>query len=89
MNKLHDWMKKADEDTRYWLAGLARTSVGYIYQLYTGRRGIEPDMAARIEEATKVIHKDFPKLPIITRGELSDTCNACPYYKAQCKKKSK
>jgi hypothetical protein len=52
-------------------ADAAGTSLAHLYQLSSGYRSASAALAARIEAA----------VPAIKRGDLSETCAKCPYFK--------
>lgn len=82
MNAMKKWMTAATADEQEALAKSAKTSREYLYQISSGHRIPEPDLAGRIEQAAKPLRKASKnRLPILTRADLSPVCHACPYAK--------
>lgn len=70
-------LRAATPDQRQRLADLAGTSVNYLYQLASCTRGtrLTADLAFRIEDATRKLHKEAKgSLPTIEARLLSSMC---------------
>ena len=79
------WVKAAWPETLKIFEALARTTIATYRQWLTGRRRLTPEKAAVIETATRIIADTNPESPILTRGELCETCRSCPYYQIAIK----
>jgi hypothetical protein len=44
---------------------------------------LRPETAHRLLSAMRVLRKQNPSLPPVKLGELSNTCNGCPYYRSR------
>lgn len=74
------WMETATVAQQQEMAGLAKSSRGYLYQLAGGFRAASAELAARIEDASKEMHKRTKgKLPVIYRTDLSTACSQCQF----------
>lgn len=80
MNVLKQWMAAATVAEQKQLALAAQTSRQYLYQLSNGYRSASTDLAGRIEIASEPIRKmSKGRLPKITRMDLCNACEVCPY----------
>jgi hypothetical protein len=85
MTPLKQWMKIASPDEQKRLAVQAKTSRAYLYILCADdeknyRRSPGLDLAARIEETTKVMNEETNgRLPVVYRTDLVPGCASCPY----------
>lgn len=60
-------------------SGVSRSMLMFVA---SGKRNPSAEVAARIAEASKVLHrKSNGRLPIVTRQEICATCANCPYTK--------
>lgn len=73
------WMALATTAEQYELAGTAGTSRGHLYQLSSGERTSGPDLAKRLELASKFMRQQNHKLPILHRAELCPACGECEF----------
>jgi hypothetical protein len=74
------WMENATTEEQKQLCEMAETSRGYLYQLAGGFRSASAELAARVEEATKVLAKSSKgRLPVVYRTDLSKACSACHF----------
>lgn len=78
MSKFKEWMKQSTIAEKRELAEKAGTSLSLIYQLSYGTRKASSGLAGRIEKAAAKISN---KLPILTRGDLSEDCANCKHFK--------
>lgn len=82
-NRVRAWLHAHTPLQRKRMAERAKTSVGYLYQLALtsrgdrGYRGCQPELAARIEKATR---------GELRREDLSATCRECPMVRAGVKR---
>lgn len=81
--QIKQWMATATTDQQHQLAQRAKTSVGMLYQLASGKRKVTVEMAARLEQAFNKMNVD------LTRGGMSATCAACFFYRRCNPKKRK
>ena len=83
---IRKWMKLATVYEQDRLAMIGGTARSYLYKLAGGFRIVTPDIAARLEKASKVLYKESKgRLPILARQDISDVCAECP-YSPRCKK---
>lgn len=88
--ELNTWLDVASSEERDALAAASEVSVGYLYQLASGRRFPSADVAGRIEVATRIMHRTSGgRLPEICRTTLSYACSQCPFAKACLSQKKK
>ena len=85
MTAFKNWIDNATQSEIDKLAVLASTSPAYLRHIATGRREASAEMAGRIEKGTATISREG--LPAVKRGDLSDACKSCPYYKNGCGEK--
>ena len=79
---LSKWLAAANKKQRGALANRAKTSAAYLYQLATGRRTITAEVAANIEQGSKILHRNSDGfIPALDRRKLCDTCRYCPHAK--------
>lgn len=84
MNAMKRWMNLAHTEEQIELAELAGTSRGYLYHIASGDRVPSVDLAARIEVASRTLHKKSRKrLPKIMRNEICAICSEC-FYVNKC-----
>ena len=86
--QLKHWMTTASTPEQNILAERVGTSRQYLYQLTSTspavRREASPQLAKRIEEATKALHVESKKrLPVVYRTDLNSACRACEFAQ-QC-----
>lgn len=83
---LKAWMDKATTEQIAALAENADTSVGYLYQLASGRRAASSDIAARIEYAAELLVAGGAGTPgLLPRDFIAKVCASCPFA-AMCRK---
>lgn len=75
------WWKKATSDQRHDLVKRIGSSYIYLHFVVTDQRKLGPEMAMRIEGATREINKSHPELPIIYQPQICHICSDCPYTK--------
>ena len=84
---LREWMKKATIYEQERLAKFADTSRSYMYKLVIGNRRTSPDIAAKLENASRVLFKETKgRLHVLRRENMADICAEC-VYSPKCKKK--
>lgn len=66
------WMAGSTPQRKKEVAVRAKTSLPMLYHINTGYRKPSSELAARIEGACG---------GELTRGDISETCSRCPYYK--------
>lgn len=82
MKVVKDWIAAANKTEQTQLAGLAKTSRPHLYHLSSGRRACGPELARRLELASRQIHTETAgRLPILLRTELCAACGRCEYAK--------
>jgi ribosome biogenesis protein Nip4 len=81
MKLFKQWMKRSNGAEKKHLARLSSINYLYLYQIKDGSREVSSELAAKIEQASIKINKKNRRLPVIGRGDLSKTCNKCPYIK--------
>lgn len=81
VNTLKNWLTFATEKQRAALANRAGTSSVYLYHLARGYRTLTVEMAAAIEQATKVLKRNNHSTKTLERTELCPTCRSCPHIK--------
>lgn len=72
------WLRVATPSERTKLAALADTSVPYLYQLATCKRGatrLSAVLAIAIEDGTKALKLENDALPVITVRSLATMCS--------------
>lgn len=79
--KLKKWMRLATAGEQAELASIAGTSRGHLYQLSSGERRAGPELARRIENASKRMRKLNRDLPVLRRTELCPACGECEIVK--------
>lgn len=80
MKKLQQFVQALTTPERKLLLrelGVSSTRVSHMQQ----SSHVLPSTAARIERANAKLRKLDPSLPVVLRGDLSDDCRACPYFK--------
>jgi len=81
--ELNAWLEVATATERDAMSQAAEVSIGYLYQLASGRRSASAEVAARISTASKVMHlTSGRRLPEICRTTLCHACSQCPFAKA-------
>lgn len=86
--KYKSWMKISTAEEKRHVAVLAATSLQMLYQLASEHRHASSELAGRIEKAIEVVNKRKRETPLpgVRRGDLSDACNKCQFYKkGDCK----
>jgi hypothetical protein len=78
---MKQWMVTATSGEQTELAITAGTSRGHLYQLSSGERTAGPQLAQRIEAASKMLRKINKKLPILKRSQLCPACGGCEFAK--------
>ena len=73
------WMDTATKEQINKLAMHAATSVGYLYQIASGRRFASADTAARIELAAELMSQFEATPGLLPRDFLARACLTCPY----------
>lgn len=83
LTKLEAWINAAPTFQKL-LAELGKTSESMFRQWISGRRGMSAAKAADLEKAMLDLKSDYPNsVPKpLTRADLCDACNQCPYFKA-------
>lgn len=77
------WLDLSSADEREAMSAAAEVSIGYLYQLASGRRYPSADVAARISAASKIMHRTSGgRLPEVCRTTLALACSQCPFAKA-------
>jgi hypothetical protein len=80
------WMKNSTAEEKKELAEKAETALSLLYQLSYGTRKASPELAGRLEHAAiKVGTGVQGKLRAFTRGDLSEACAKCHFFK-DCQK---
>lgn len=85
MNQMKLWMQAATTEQQTELATRAGTSRQYLYHLSADpdkayARDAEPELAARIEEASLAMRKESKDvLPAIYRTDLNKACRGCQF----------
>jgi len=81
--KFKTWMKESTIEEKRELAEHAETSLSLLYQLSYGTRRASAELAGRIEKSAALISKKerHKPLPELHRGDLSEACTKCKYYK--------
>lgn len=76
-------MEKAGADLRKDGAKRAKTSVVMLVHVFKGRRKPTPELAGRIAKGLNEAAEGTTRvdLPVLRRGDVSDVCKKCPYYK--------
>jgi len=84
IGKFKSWMKESTIDEKRELAAHAETSLSLLYQLSYGTRKASSELAGRIEKSVAVMNRRarHKPLPAIDRGDLTEACAKCPFYKA-------
>jgi len=81
---MKEWMLAATVTEQMRLAEQAETTRWYLYKIAQGKM-VTAETAARIERASIAVARSAKgRLRRLTRGSLSATCAACPYYKRGC-----
>lgn len=79
---LKKWIKLASSIELKRLSELSESSVSYIYELARGETTARSDIAGRLEDASRIMHRESKRrLPILYRSLLSEACATCPYSK--------
>jgi len=72
---LLDFLRAASPEERQRAADLAGTQVSYLYQIATCvRPRVSALLAIGIEDATRSLHRENDRLPIVTVRELATMC---------------
>lgn len=79
-----EWMTLATSGEQAELAAVAGTSRGHLYQLSSGERTAGPQLARRIESASRILRKVNKRLPVLKRSALCPACGECEFAK-RCK----
>ncbi len=87
LKKLLRWWNKATPEERMRLAEISQSQRTYLRShVISGRRSVSPNLAARIEEAVRVINMDRADgdvLPGLDRRDLCETCAQCPLARSR------
>jgi hypothetical protein len=85
MEKFKAWLAAASFNERLELALLAETNTQMFYKLQyrkeVGGRVASAEFAARLEKGIAYLNSKNPKLPEVTRADISPSCARCPCYK--------
>lgn len=84
MNKFKQWMKDSSSAEKQDIVVLADPcSLQHLYDIAADRRNASSDLAGRIETAIRAVNKRKREqpLPVVGRGDISDACGKCPFYK--------
>lgn len=88
MVRYKSWMKLSTAEEKRHVAVLAATSLQMLYQLASEHRHASSELAGRIESAIAAVNKrkrETP-LPVVRRGDISEACSKCQFYKkGDCK----
>lgn len=80
MSTMKLWMQAATPVQQEDLAARAKTSRQYLYHLAGGFRDAGPELAKRIELATKEMNAETKgALPIVYRTDLNSACRECEF----------
>lgn len=82
LNQLSAFLAVATARERADMAEVAGVHANQFHTLVAGRRRASADLAARIEHASRILHRVKPHLPIIQRTDTCETCASCPHAKA-------
>ena len=80
MKGLRAWLKHRNKAERAALASLAKVSAEFLRQCSMGHRNASAETAAAVEVAAQQLGAP------LRRGDVSRTCNACPYYNTAIEK---
>lgn len=84
MKKLKEFVSACDTAERKQLAADMQVSMTRIYHM-AASDSVTPATAARIEKATGLLRRHNKALPEVTRGDASQDCRQCPYFKKGAK----
>ena len=92
-NAIYKWLKNATPAQKKALAKAAKTSVGQLKHLGSGRRSASAELAQKLAAASHTLHV---RALYIDQREVCDACGVCPLVeqkpkpkKATAKKKAK
>jgi len=84
MTMMKLFMRAAEPEEQELLARNCGTTRAYLYHIAGGFRAPQPELAARIEEQTAIMHTaSNGRLPKLYRTDLVSACAQCPYA-AKC-----
>lgn len=83
IDRFRDWMKESTMDEKWTVVAAADTSLPLLYQLASGHRKASADLAGRIAKGIALVAKKKRRepLPVVTRGDICETCGKCEYFK--------
>lgn len=87
IEKYKEWMKESTMPEKKALAAEAKTSLALLYQLAAGHRKASSELAGRIAKGVRSVRHGTGEvpLPVVLRGDISEVCGTCPYFK-DCEK---
>jgi hypothetical protein len=85
-NAIYRWMKSATPAQKKALAKAAKTSVGQLKHLGSGRRGASADLAQKLAAASKTLHT---RALYLDQRDICQACSVCPLVEQRAKPKKK
>lgn len=83
-NAIYRWMKTATPAQKKALAKAAKTSVGQLKHLQSGRRGASAELAQKLAAASKTLHT---RALYLDQRDICDACGVCPLVEQRAKPK--
>lgn len=85
-NAMFKWLKTATPAQKKALAKAAKSSVGQLKHLASGRRGASAELAQRLAAASRELHI---RALYLDQRDICEACGACPLVEQRAKPKAK